>query len=157
MRHENGVKSLFVVALLTFTFSLSTITAQTSVKASNGNAMGSGGSTSYCVGQVICTTNIGTSGSLEQSIHQPFEISVITGLEEAKGINLSVSAYPKPTTDYLTLEVKDFALSTLTFQLNDMQGNLLQNSKITGNQTSMLRSNYCLQLILLKKQRSKNI
>jgi hypothetical protein len=34
-----------------------------------------------------------------------FDISKITGLEEAKGINLSFSAYPVPTTDFLTLEV----------------------------------------------------
>jgi hypothetical protein len=34
-----------------------------------------------------------------------YEISVVTGIDEAKGINLSVTAYPNPTTDYLTLEV----------------------------------------------------
>lgn len=48
--------------------------------------------------------------------------------------------YPNPTADYLTLEVKDFELSTLHFQLYDMQGKLLQTERITGNQTSITMS-----------------
>ena len=116
--------------------------AQTSIHTTGGNILGSGGSASYSVGQVVYTTNIGTNGSAAQGVQQPFEISVVTGLEEAKGINLSVLAYPNPTTDYLTLEVKDFELSTLSYQLYDMQGKLLQNEKIIVNKTSIVMSNF---------------
>ncbi|MDD4761290.1 MAG: T9SS type A sorting domain-containing protein, partial [Bacteroidaceae bacterium] len=87
-------------------------------------------------------TNTGTNGTVAQGVQQPFEISVVTGIEEAKGINLSVLAYPNPTTDYLTLEVKEFELSNLSFQFFDMNGKLLQSEKITGNQTSIVMSNY---------------
>ena len=90
---------------------------------------------------MVYTTNTGTNGSVAQGVQQPFEISVVTGIEEAKGINLSVLAYPNPTTDYLTLEVKDFELSTLHFQLYNMSGKLLESKKITGNQTSIVMSN----------------
>jgi hypothetical protein len=148
MRHKHRVeskklkvKSLGVATLLAFAFSLSTVSAQESVNATGGNASGSGGSVSYSVGQVVYTTNTGTSGSVAQGVQQPYEISVVTAIEEAKGINLSVSAYPNPTTDYLTLEVKDFELSNLHFQLYDMSGKLLQSEKITGNQTSIIMSN----------------
>ncbi len=125
------------VLLLFFTFSLSTVQAQESVNATGGDASGSGGSAGYSVGQVVYTTNAGTTGSVAQGVQQSFEISVVTGLEAAKGINLMVSAYPNPTTDYLTLEVNAFELSTLNFQLYDMQGRLLQSDKITGTQTSI--------------------
>ncbi|MDD2386726.1 MAG: T9SS type A sorting domain-containing protein, partial [Bacteroidales bacterium] len=135
------VKSLLVATFLTFTLSLSTVQAQESVNATGSNASGGGGSASYSVGQVVYTTNTGTNGSVAQGVQQPFEISVVTGLEEAKGINLSVSAYPNPTTDYLTLEVKDFELSNLHFQLYDINGKLLQNEKITSDQTSIVMSN----------------
>lgn len=135
------LKVLGVATLLIFSFPLSTVSAQESVIAAGGNASGSGGSTSYSVGQVVFTTNTGTNGSVAQGVQHPFEISVVTGLEEAKGINLTVSAYPNPATDYLTLEVKDFDLSNINFQLYDMQGKLLQNEKITGNQTSIVMSN----------------
>ena len=134
-------KRLKLSALLFLGLGLTGLQAQESVNATGGNASGSGGSASYSVGQVVYTTNTGTNGSVSEGVQQPFEISVVTGLEEAKGINLSVSAYPNPTTDYLTLEVKDVELLNLHFQMYDMNGKLLQNEKITGNQTSIVMSN----------------
>ena len=113
------------------------VQAQNTSTASGGEASGSGGSTSYSVGQVAYQTHTGTTGSVAQGVQQPYEISVVTGLEEAKGINLSILAYPNPTTDNLTLEVRDFELSALTFQLYDMNGRLLQTEKITGNLTGI--------------------
>jgi hypothetical protein len=137
MRH----KRLKLSAVLLLGLGLTGLQAQTSVNATGTNASGSGGTVSYSVGQVVYTTNTGASGSVAQGVQQAFEISVVTGLEEAKGINLSVSAYPNPTTDYLTLEVKDVELLNLHFQMYDMNGKLLQNAKITGNQTSIVMNN----------------
>lgn len=137
MRHKKFKFS----AVLLLGLGLTGLQAQTSVNATGGNASGSGGTVAYSVGQVVYTTNTGTNGSVAQGVQKPFEISVVTAIEEAKGINLSVSAYPNPTTDNLTLEVKDFKLSTLHFQLYDMSGKLLQSEKITGNQTSIVMSN----------------
>ncbi len=137
MRH----KRLKLSAVLLLGLGLTGLQAQTSVNATDGDVSGSGGSVSYSVGQVVYTTHTGTSGSVAEGVQQPYEISVVTGLEETKGINLSVSAYPNPTTDYLTLEVKDVELLNLHFQLYDMNGKLLQNEKITGNQTSIVMSN----------------
>jgi hypothetical protein len=134
-------KKLKLSAVLLLGLGLTGLQAQESVNATGGDALGSGGSASYSVGQVVYTTNTGTNGSVAQGVQQAFEISVVTGLEEAKGINLSVSAYPNPTTDYLTLEVKDVELLNLHFQMYDMNGKLLQNEKITGNQTSIVMSN----------------
>ena len=134
-------KKIKLSAVLLLGLGLTGLQAQESVNATSGNASGSGGSASYSVGQLVYTTNTGTTGSVAQGVQQPFEISVVTGIEEAKGINLLVTAYPNPTTDYLTLEVQDFELSTLHFQLYDMNGKLLQNEKITVNQTSIVMSN----------------
>ncbi len=152
MRHkqkELKVKSrkLKVIVMATlFTFAFSAVSAQESVNATGGNASGSVCSVSYSVGQVVYTTNTGTSGSVAQGVQQLYEISVVTAIEEAKGINLSVSAYPNPTTDYLTLSISDniqtsHDLSQLSSQLYDMSGKLLQNERITGNQTSIVMSN----------------
>ncbi len=137
MRH----KKLKLSAVLLLGLGLTGLQAQESINATGSNASGSGGSASYSVGQVVYTTSTGANGTVAQGVQQPFEISEVSGLEEAKGISLSVSAYPNPTTDFLTLEVKDFELSNLHFQLFDMNGKLLQNEKITGNQTSIVMSN----------------
>ena len=137
MRH----KRLKLSTVLLLGLGLTGLQAQESISTTGGNASGSGGSVSYSVGQVVYTTHTGTSGSVAEGVQQPYEISVVTGLEEAQSINLSVTAYPNPTTDYLTLRIDEFEISNLSFQLYDMNGKLLQNEKITGNQTSIVMSN----------------
>ncbi|NCA80989.1 MAG: T9SS type A sorting domain-containing protein [Sphingobacteriia bacterium] len=134
-------KRLKLSAVLLLGLGLTGLQAQTSVNATGGDASGSGGAVSYSVGQVVYTTNTGTNGSVAQGVQQPYEISVVTAIEEAKGINLSVSAYPNPTNDYLILDIPDFHLFPFTFSLYDMNGKLLQSEKITGNQTSIVMSN----------------
>jgi len=135
------LKRLKLSVVLLLGLGLTGLQAQTSINATGGGASGKGGSVSYSVGQVVYTTNTGTSGSVAQGVQQPFEISVVTGIEEAKGINLSVTAYPNPTTDYLTLSIGEFDISNLSYQLYDMNGKLLQSEKITGNQISIVVSN----------------
>ncbi|HAH56960.1 MAG: T9SS type A sorting domain-containing protein [Lentimicrobiaceae bacterium] len=138
LRDKNIVTAMLLLACI---FYLSSTMAQESINATGGNATGSGGSVCYSVGQVVYTTNTGTNGSLDQGVQQPFEIWVVTGIEEANGIKLSVYAYPNPTADYLILEVKDFNFSTLTFELYDLHGKLLQTQKITGSQTNIVMNN----------------
>ncbi|MDD4490443.1 MAG: T9SS type A sorting domain-containing protein [Paludibacter sp.] len=123
---------------------LTGLQAQTSANATGGDASGGGGSASYSIGQVVYTTNTGTNGSVAQGVQQPYEILVVTAIEETKGIKLSVMAYPNPTTDYLTLEIDASAtltIQSMMYQLYDMQGKHLQSQKITGFQTSIAMGN----------------
>ena len=134
-------KKLILIAILLLGLGLTGLQAQEAVTPTGSTASGSGGSVSYSVGQVVYTTNTGTNGSVTQGVQQPYEISVVTAIEEAKGINLSVLAYPNPTTDFLTLRIEEFEISNLSYQLYDMNGRLLQREKITGNQTSIDMNN----------------
>ncbi len=141
IQKQKELKVFGVAILFTFAISLSTVSAQEGVIATGGNASGSVGSASYSVGQVVYTTNTGANGSVVQGVQQPYEISIVTELEEAKSINLTVTAYPNPASEYLILEVKDFEISNLLFQLYDMNGRLLKNEKITSNQTKIVMNN----------------
>jgi hypothetical protein len=147
--------------VLLFGLELTGLQAQESINATGGNASGSGGSVSYSVGQIVYTTNIGTNGSVANGVQQPFEISVVTGLEEAKDIMLSLTAYPNPTTDYLTLSIDastPLSIQSMSYQLNDMQGKLIQNEKITGKQTSIVMSNLKAATYFVKvNQENKNV
>ena len=134
-------KRLKLSAVLLLGLGLTGLHAQESVNATGGDASGSGGSASYSVGQVVYTTNTGTNGSVAEGVQQAYEISVVTEIEEATGINLSVKAYPNPTANYLTLSVEEFDISNLSYQLYDMQGKLLQKETITSNQTSIDMNN----------------
>jgi len=121
MRH----KKLKLGTVLLLGLGITGIQAQTSVNATGGNASGSGGSASYSVGQVVYTKNTGINGTVAQGVQQPYEISVVTSIKEAKGISLSVSVFPNPTSDYLTLGIDEFEISNLSYQLYDMNGKLL--------------------------------
>jgi len=128
-------KIVQVSTILLLGLGLTSLHAQESVNTTGGNASGSGGSASYSVGQVVYTSNTETSGSVAQGVLQSYAISIETAIEKTKGINLSVMAFPNPTTDFLTLEIKEFELSNLYVQLYDMNGKLLQSQKITDSQT----------------------
>ncbi len=124
--------------------------AQESISATGGNASGSGGSASYSVGQLLYQTHHGTTGSISEGVQQPYEISIVTGMEEAEGINLVISAYPNPATDYLHLAVESGKLKNLSFQLYNMSGELLQSEKITSSSTSILMSHFVPATYFLK-------
>jgi len=106
--------------------------AQETVTTTGGEASGTGGTASYSVGQVVYTSATGTNGSVAQGVQQPYEISTTVGIKETS-INLELSVYPNPTTDYLTLKVADF--ETLNFQLIDIQGRIIENKKVTASNT----------------------
>lgn len=134
-------KRLKLSTLLLLLLAMEGLQAQESVNTSSGNALGGGGSVSYSIGQVVYTTNKGTNGSLAQGVQQSFEISEVIGIEEVKNINILVTIYPNPTNDYLSLNVNDFEISTLSYQLYDIDGKLLKSERIKGNQTNILMGN----------------
>jgi hypothetical protein len=129
MRHPLPV----LCATLFAAFSITGLHAQQTVPATGGEATGSGGTTSYTVGQVAYTTNTGTNASVAQGVQQPYEISVTVGLEEAPGINLECTVYPNPATDLIKIIVTDYDTEHLYYQLYNINGKLLANEKLTSN------------------------
>ena len=146
MRH----KKLKLSAVLLLGLGLTGTQAQTAVPTTGGNASGGGGSASYSVGQVVYTTTANTYGSVAQGVQQPYEISVVTGLEEANGISLSVSAYPNPTTDFLNLKIENYDNTNLLYQLFNISGKLLETKKIENNETSIVMNDLAKATYFLK-------
>ncbi len=153
MKHKN----LKLSSVLLLGIGLTGLQAQESVNTTGGDAMGSGGSVSYSVGQVVYTTSTGTNSIVAQGVQQPFEISTETEIEKAKSISLTISAFPNPTSDNLTLNISEFDISNLSYQLYDMRGKLLQSQKITGNQTSIVMSNLVPATYFVKVVKTQGI
>jgi hypothetical protein len=126
------------------------IQAQSAITTAGGNGTGTGGSTSYTIGQVVYTTASGTTGKVAQGVQQPYEISVLTSVEQAKDINLICAAYPNPTTDFLTLKIENSEKEYFSYWLYDVTGNMLQNKKVTGNETSISMQNLLSGTYILK-------
>jgi hypothetical protein len=150
-------KKLKLIAFLLLGLGLSGLKAQEAVPASGGNASGSGGSSSYSVGQVVCTTNSGATGSQSQGVQQPYEILVVTALAKTQGIVLHYSVYPNPSRDLITLKVENYNNENLSYQLFDLLGNLLESKKLEGPETGitisgLIHASYFLKVIENNKE-----
>ena len=107
--------------------------AQESANATGGDATGSGGTVAYSIGQVVYTTNTGSNGSVAQGVQHAYEIFTV-GIKETE-LNISLTAFPNPTTENLTLQISDYKNEKLTYQLFDMQSKQLNSGQVIAQQT----------------------
>jgi hypothetical protein len=130
MRYKTTLLSL---GLLLIT---SGIQAQQTTLATGSNNSGIGGSSSYSIGQIISSTITNSNGSVAQGVQQPYEFSITTGVNRST-INLELFVYPNPTTSILKLKVRNQQFESLSFQLFDMQGKLIENNKLKSTTTTI--------------------
>ena len=136
--------ALSFLGLLSFT-----MLGQESVNTSGQNANGTGGSVSYSVGQIAYTTNSGTNGSVAQGVQQPYEISVVLGIEHPE-INLQMTVSPNPTTDFVTLKVADYEFESLTYLLYDLNGKQFFTGQTNTDETQISIGNLPAAIYFLK-------
>lgn len=129
---------------------LTVMYAQETMTTTGGIASGSGGSVNYSIGLVVYTTATGPNGSVSSGGQQPYEISIVTEIEDAKTINLIYSAYPNPTSDFLTLKMENNDKEKLSCQLFDINGKLLESKKTEGNETTISLVNLTSSTYFLK-------
>lgn len=150
-------KKFKLCAIILLSLGLTGLKAQETIPATGGDASGSGGTVSYSIGQMFYITNAGTTGSVAHGVQQPYEISVISGIYETKGINIECTAYPNPTNDFLTLKIDDFENENLFYQLFDIKGNLIEMKKIKDNETNikvemLVPASYFLKILKKNKE-----
>ena len=90
---------LLLLNVVQLCIGLTCVCAQEGILPAGGNASGNIGSASYSIGQVFYITSSGTNGSVAQGVQQPYEISVITGMDEFKDMKLECYAFPNPATN----------------------------------------------------------
>lgn len=129
-------KPYFFILLITI-ISFAKSYSQESVTVSGNTATGTGGSSSYSVGQITFMSQTSSGGFITLGVQQPYEI-VTLGNDDFEAINLVMSAYPNPATDLLNLVVSDDKWNNLSYQLFDTNGRIVYNlQKITGSETSV--------------------
>jgi hypothetical protein len=124
--------------------------AQEATVASGGDASGSGGSSSYSVGQVLYHTNFGGSTSISEGVQQPYEISIVTGVDDNNDLNIGMTIFPNPTTGTVTLKINE-QTDGLSYQLFDVAGKLLASKSISDNMSvvsmdGLARATYILRV-----------
>lgn len=108
---------------------------QESTTASGGDATGNGGSVAYSIGKIVYTTHTGSGGSMTQGSQYAYEIFTL-GIKETV-LDISLIAFPNPTTDKLTLKINDYNNEKLMYQLYDIQGKLINTGQIDRQQTQI--------------------
>jgi hypothetical protein len=134
---------------LIFLISLQLSYAQEIVPSTGGNATGTGGTSSFTVGQVFYTSNASSTGSVSQGVQQAFEIQTLSN-PGLLTVQLTAVTYPNPTTDYVVLKITDTALENLQYTLFDVNGKTIVSKKITTSITEITMKNYSIGMYLLK-------
>ena len=142
------------ISVLLLGFGL-TAQAQHATTATGGDATGSGGTVAYSVGQIVYTTHTGSTGSVAQGVQQPYEISVVLGIENSL-IDLDITAYPNPTTHFLMLSIGNALSETLHFQLCDLGGKIIERRKITNRTETINMENLATATYFLKVSNANN-
>ena len=68
-------------------------------------------------------------------MQQAYEIFTV-GIKETE-LNISLSVFPNPTADNLTLQISDYNNEILRYQLIDMQGKIIDARQISAQQTQI--------------------
>ncbi len=135
-----------------FSFSLvcvsSALFGQSSFNTSGGSVANNSGSISISVGQVVCSSVSNSSGSVSQGVQQTYEISVL-GMTENK-YDLSLNAYPNPTSDQLHLKVNNTKNEKLTYRIVDLSGKEVDKSLIVSEETVIDMKNLSVSTYILE-------
>lgn len=126
-----AIKILFCLFLSIISISLK---AQQSANASGKSISNIYGSVSYSVGQIVYTSNSNATGTISQGVQQPFEIYTLS-IDDFSNINLKVQIYPNPTFGTVTLKIENRAFDSLEYQLFDLSGKKIFDSKVAQNET----------------------
>jgi Secretion system C-terminal sorting domain len=145
-KQTNILRTIFF--LFSIFFSLFSTSAQQANVASGGNTTGTGGSLSYSIGQVAYTNQVGTNGSVNQGVQQPFEIFTL-GNDDFPEITLLMTVYPNPTTSFINLNIQNYSTENMYYQLFDITGKQIQSQKITTTETQIQMENVASAVYLL--------
>ncbi len=108
----------------------------------------SAGSESFSIGQTVYIAYSKDAYSIEEGIQKSYQ-----GIEIIKdSINSELSVYPNPTTDILSIEMKNSNNGKLLFKLYNLEGRLVKTNIVNQSITTISMKNlasesYMLQII----------
>jgi hypothetical protein len=134
MHHQNSVFCILILLGLAITG----LHAQEAILSSGVDVSGTTGSVSYSIGQVFYSTHSGPDGySSAEGVQQPYEIQVITGLNQNTDINIELSIYPNPVKNTLLLKIDDDIHKNYIYYLYNANGKLLESKNILGKNSNI--------------------
>jgi hypothetical protein len=110
------------------------------------------GSISYTIGEGVANTLTKGDKTITQGFQQGnLSVSVVSVL---KDLDFSISVFPNPTSDVLTLKLNKEDMTGLKYLLFDMNGRLLSQKNLETNETTINVNQLNNGLYLIKVQDS---
>lgn len=137
-----GLITLTLLGLVTFDTN-----AQESLNSYGGNISGSDGSISQSIGQIFYKPIEGSNGAIYQGIQYDIQLENLN--TNSNQFELSVMAFPNPSTTELNLKVSNTSSTELSYEIYDLLGHLVRSSSISKERTTINVENLPKALYLL--------
>ncbi|MBN2730348.1 MAG: T9SS type A sorting domain-containing protein [Bacteroidales bacterium] len=128
------MKKIFSLLFITTIFSIA-VNAQELVSNSGAYFSNSSGSLAWSVGEAVIATISDGTDTLTQGFHQ--SKFIFTDISESQLEGISVSVFPNPTTENISIEIESADLKGFSYTLLDQHGKLLRNKEITDKITEV--------------------
>jgi hypothetical protein len=138
--------------LIVFLFLIYTpvLLAQQVVATAGGTLGNSNGTISYTIGEGVTQTLTKGDKTLTQGFHQTTVL--VIPINKKKDLDFSISVYPNPTSDKVTVKVEKEDITGLQFLLFNMNGKLILQKNLESNETSVSVEQLSSGFYLLKIQ-----
>lgn len=151
-----GIHRIFIVGISLLIAHQTTTFAQVSVHAAGTDAIGTGGSASFSVGQVMYTEFKGQTGSASGGVQQPYTITMVGNIDPQPDISLSVFPNPVQDNDFLVVNINaGFDPASLyTIDISDLCGHRLIRQQLDEMSTAIPVGSFADGLYLLRVLRN---
>lgn len=122
----------FAFIFLSLLFPL-VLSAQEATSSAGGDISGKGGSVSYTLGQVSYTSISVSDITFGEGVQQAFDKTsgiIIPGETSSSDLTIDCIVFPNPTTNYVTLTVRNSNFKDLKYLLYDTSKNLIKQENI---------------------------
>lgn len=124
--------------------------AQEVVATAGSTLSNSSGSISYTIGEGVANTLTKGDKTITQGFHQG-NMSV-TLVSELKDLEFSISVFPNPTEDVLTLKLTKEDVTGLQYLIFDINGKLIIKKDLVSNETSVSVNHLSNGIYIIKVQ-----
>lgn len=98
--------------------------SQANTVSAGGDASGSGGTSSYSIGQIDYISSMSSTGKMDQGNQQPYELYLLNLTDEDQN-HFTLTIGPNPTFDKLNLSLQGDVQEDLYFEIVDVEGRIL--------------------------------
>ncbi len=116
--------------------------------------VGSGGTVSYSVGQLVYSTDQSAGGSLAQGVQRPYRLASVEMKPSAPVLNFSIM--PNPTDGDLLLRLSEKPEEYPVYKVTDLQGKELLEGQVSYPDTEIHMAGFASGTYLIQIKNTKN-